>query len=343
MSSFLSQIARYRPRADRFSREDFFTEAFAGVLRSSYSLRVAFVRWLTSHDVDAVSLETQKTVPGGDRLDVRIDARNERSGARHVVAMENKIGAPEGEDQLLRYALHLKHDEPSADTRTLVYATRHERTTFLPPANGPEVKFRPIHWFEVADWMRKWAAEPSHDAGDRGFVFVHELLLPLMEDWNMAMNLTPADLVVAAQYHTSVGAQLLQILDATKEACGLAGTRGNAWSYNQQELVYISPWVDDQKNLHVEFGFDFDRDDADWSGPQLSLPSAYFAAMGTDETARPELERLRNWGSAPTAWPDGYLRVKSLGSLHVQGNSLHGEYLRFFQTARDELWRVLGL
>ena len=103
MSSFLSQISRYRPRAGRFSREDFFTEAFAGVLRSSHLLRVAFVRWLTSHDVDAVSLETQKTVPGGDRLDVWIDARNERSSTRHVVAMENKIGAPEGEDQLLRY------------------------------------------------------------------------------------------------------------------------------------------------------------------------------------------------------------------------------------------------
>ena len=104
--------------------------------------------------------------------------------------------------------------------------------------------------------------------------------------------------------------------------------------------MYSSPWVDDQEDIHVEFGFDFDRDDSDWSVPHLSLPSAYFAAIGTD---RPELGQLQNWGPAPTGWGDGYLRVKRLGSLRVQGNSLHGEYLRFFQSARDELWQALGL
>ena len=339
MSSFFSQIFRYRPRLGRMPQEDFFTEVFAGVLQANHSLRVAFVRWLICHDVDSVSLVTQKTVPGGDRLDVWIDARDERTGARHVVAMENKIGAAEGKDQLLRYVSHLKSEEAEADTRTLVYATRHERTTFRPSGDGPEVKFRAIHWFDVADWMRKWAAEPSPGVEDRSILLLHELL-QLMEDWNMAMNLTPADLVVAVQYRRSVEAQLLQILNETKEACGIAGSHGNAWTYQKQELWYSSPWVDDQKDIYVEFGFDFDRDDADWSVPHLSLPSAYFAAIGTD---RPELGQLQNWEPAPTDWGDAYLRVKRLGCLQVQGNSLHGEYLRFFRTARDELWQVFGL
>ena len=133
-------------------------------------------------------------------------------------------------------------------------------------------------------------------------------------------------LVVAVQYRRSVEAQLLQILNETKEACGIAGSHGNAWTYQKQELWYSSPWVDDQKDIYVEFGFDFDRDDADWSVPHLSLPSAYFAAIGTD---RPELGQLQNWEPAPTDWGDAYLRVKRLGCLQVQGNSLHGEYLRF--------------
>ena len=108
----------------------------AAVLEANQPLRLAFVKWLIGHDVDFVYLETQKTVESGDRLDLWVDARSRRSSVRHVIAMENKIEAGEGPDQLLRYERHLKY-QTTADTRTLVYATLHERTSFQESLEGP--------------------------------------------------------------------------------------------------------------------------------------------------------------------------------------------------------------
>ena len=338
MKSIFSSVFTYSPRAARSPEEDFFTEVFAGVLRASLPLRTGFVEDLICYDVDSVHVDTQKTVDSRDRIDIWIEARNQRTGARHVIAMENKIRAAEGQNQLLRYEAHLRRDT-SAATRTLVYATLHERRAYSARRGGPEVAFKSIHWFEVAEWMRKWTAKHRESVDERSIVLIRELLL-LMEDWNMAINLDAGNLATATAYRTSVEAQLLQILEETKGACDLAGTPGNAWSHDRRNLVFSSPWVDEQQDVAVEFGFDFERDDADWSVAQLSLPSVYFAVSGAD---RPEIKNLQNWEPPPEAWGSNYLRVKQLGNLQVHGNSLHAGYLNFFLTAREELWQVLGL
>ena len=355
MSSIFSRIFKYRPRVDRLPKEDFFTEAFAGVLQTSHSLRVTFVKWLICHDadsvsidVDSVSIETQKTFAGGDRLDVWIVAHHKNSGAHHVVAMENKIGAAEGQNQLQRYEDILRREEASAKSRTLVYATLHERTNSERPGGEPEVGFLPIRWFDVADWMRKWIAESSPGVEDRSIVLVRELV-QLMEDWNMAMNLTPTDLAAACQYHNrSVAAKLSEILDATeqecKQNCNLEGNKNNKWYHARNDFAYQSPYIDLKKKNYIEFGFDFDRDDNDWRVSQPSLPSAYFAAKGG--WPEPDIEQLgnvRNWVRAPDSWGDGYRLVKRLGHLDLQGDSLHGEYLDFFRNASGELLQALKL
>ena len=358
MSSIFSRIFKYRPRVDRLPKEDFFTEAFAGVLQTNSSLCAAFAKWLiclchdfdsVSIDVDSVTIETQKTFASGDRLDVWIVAHHKNSGARHVVAMENKIGAAEGQNQLQRYEDILRREEASADTRTLVYATLHERTNFEPRRDGPEIGFLPIRWFYVADWMRKWVAESSPGVEDRSIVLVRELV-QLMEDWNMAMNLTRTDLEAAFLYRNkvrSVEAQLIRILDETeqayKQAHDLDGDAGNTWYRSRIDLIYQSPYIDIESRNYIEFGFDFDRDDDDWRASQPSLPSAYFAANGGwPEPDIEQLRNVRNWVRAPYSWGDGYRLVKRLGHLDLQGDSLHGEYLDFFRVALDELLQALN-
>ena len=338
MSSIFGRVFRYRPRAERLPEEDFFTEAFAGVLESSLALRVAFAQWLICDDVglDGVQVETQKTVDS-ERFDVWMDARHSVSGLRHVIVMENKIGAAGTLDQLRRYERHLRA-EVDATTRTLVYATRQERLDFQPCPDGPAVAYRPVRWFEVADWLREWAEKRCDANTERSLFLIRELLL-LMEEWSMAMNLTADDLAVAARYQQTVQWQIQQLLDETKGACDLSGSRGNAWSHNRADLFYSSPWVDEREDVFVEFGFDVARDDDQWSVPKLCLPSAYFAVRGTH---RPEIDSLADWGPAPEAWGNGYLRVKQLRSLEVHGNSLHSSYLHFFLAARDELWTALG-
>ena len=338
MNSIFGRVFRYRPRAERLPEEDFFTEAFAGVLESSLSLRAAFAQWLIGDDVDldSVQVETQKTVDS-DRFDVWMDARHRASASRHVIVMENKIGAGGTLDQLRRYEEHLR-TEADASTRTLVYATRHARLDFQPCPDGPGVAYRPVRWFEVADWLRERAGKRGESVNERSDFLIRELLL-LMEDWSMAMNLTADDLAVAARYQKTVQWQLLQLLDETKGACDLPGSRGNAWSHTRADLCYSSPWVDEHEDVYVEFGFDVGRDDAVWSVPELCLPSAYFAVLGTH---RPELDNLADWGPAPEAWSKDCLRVKQLRSLEVHGNSLHSSYLEFFLASRDELWTALG-
>ena len=92
-------------------------------------------------------------------------------------------------------------------------------------------------------------------------------------------------------------------------------------------MTFTSPWVDEQQDVYVEFGFDFERDNADWSVAQLRLPSTYFAVLGTE---RPDLNNLQNWEPAPEDWGGDYLRVKRLNNLQVGGSSLQTGYLDFF-------------
>ena len=336
MSSFFNQLFHYRPRNNRSPKEDFFTEALAGVLKASLPLRAAFVQWLIGYEVDAVHLYTQKAFETGERVDVWIEARSDSGEVRHVLALENKIDASEGPDQLRRYEAHLKH-ETAASTRTLVYATRHERAPFEPCRSGPPVAFKPIHWFRVANWFKDWLSAQPEGLNDRGVPLVRELL-SLMEDWNMAIHLTADDLAAATRHRTSVERNLLQLLDEVYAACALPGEIGNAWAYNRRDLYYTSPFLDAAQNAYAEFGFDFERDDPSWSVPQLGLPAAYFAVLGT---GTPELEALTNWDSPPEDW-DGYLHVKWLNSLQVQGHSFYAGYLDFFLAARRELWQALG-
>ena len=57
MSSFFLRLFAYRPRDGRVPQEDFFTEAFAGVLQASVPLRVNFVGWLIPHFPSIVDIQ----------------------------------------------------------------------------------------------------------------------------------------------------------------------------------------------------------------------------------------------------------------------------------------------
>ena len=69
MNSIFTRLFSYRPRLDRLPEEDFFTEAFVGVLKKSDPLKTELVRWLTGKEVHEVELETQKTLGSGGRVD----------------------------------------------------------------------------------------------------------------------------------------------------------------------------------------------------------------------------------------------------------------------------------
>lgn len=343
MNSFFLRLFTYRSRDGREPQEDFFTEAFAGVLRSSVPLRTSFLGWLIDlHEVDSVHISTQRALDDGGRVDIWIEARSDRSRVRHVLAMENKISAPVDEAQLRRYENQLKREAtPNMRTLTLVCATRHERASFEPSTCRPVVAFKQMRWHEVADWLRGWLSQQPDGLHEPGVPFVHELLL-LMEDWNMEIHLAAEDLAATTRHRTSVERHLLQLLNEVYSECELSDGQGY-WAYNLQLLVYTSPRFTSDMDARAEFGFDFERDDADWSVPQLGLPSAYFAVIGSEGPKLTKRLTDLGWAPPPQDWPDGYLGAKQLDSLGVTGTSLHPIYLDFFRTAREELWQALGL
>ena len=343
MNSFFLRLFTYRSRDGREPQEDFFTEAFAGVLRSSVPLRTSFLGWLIDlHEVDSVHISTQSALDDGGRVDIWIEARSDRSRVRHVLAMENKISAPVDEAQLLRYENQLKREaNPNTRNLTLVCATRHERASFEPSTCRPVVAFKQVRWHEVADWLRGWLSQQPDGLHEPGVPLVHELLL-LMEDWNMEIHLTAEDLAATTRHRTSVEGHLLQLLNEVYTECELSDGQGN-WSYNSQLLAYSSPRFTSDMDARAEFGFDFERDDADWSVPQLGLPSAYFSVIGSEGPKLTKRLTALGWAPPPKDWPDQYLGAKQLDSLVVTGVSLHPIYLDFFRTAREELWQALGL
>ena len=336
--SLFGRLFKYRATEGKSPQEDFLTEALAGVLESSFLLRVAFVKEcvkeLVDCDLETVSVETQKGAGSYGRLDLWLEAR-ECSGERHVVVFENKIWAGEGENQLGRYARYLQ-DHEEAESRTLIYLTPYASSDFEESenANSPGVEFLELRWFQVFNRMKAWMESPEAEAGST--VLVKELLA-LMEEWNLTMELKASDLAAAVAHRSSVERKMAQLLYEVKAACQkLPRDPSSKWTSPEHTLNCASPWLGNDRNFYFKFGFDFDREDDVWSVRGLGLPAAYFAVCG-------DVDQL-DWNLVPSDWvppPEGWnwgdaSRVKRLSCLEAKGGSLHEGYSKFFNEALEE-------
>ena len=262
MTSVFGRLFKYRPREKRLPEEDFFTEALAGVLQKTPDVHTKFVEWLIGHDgykvvIKEADIYTQKQVSGG-RLDIYIDALS--VDGRHVVAVENKISAEEGGNQLERYLEHLG-TESDAATRTLVYITLISEPN--PFESKPDnVTFKHLKWFQVYDWLKE-SAESEH-------AFLCDLV-ELMEEWNMAieLKLSATDLAAAVIYTKSAKEQFRNVLEMVKEKLAIKKSTGN-WDRTYFP-AYSTPKLGDSR-IYLFFGFDYDREDDDWSVEKFVHP-----------------------------------------------------------------------
>ena len=211
MPSLFARLFAYRPHENRDPAEDFFTEALAGVLNANNALRKEFAGWLMNPvPLKSVGpVETQKAIGGGNRCDLWLDARDE-ANEHHLIVLENKIGAPADLSQLGRYANCLA-TQIHAASRTLLFVSPHSRSGFRLSVDGSSVDFRECRWYQVYDWLTNWVQQERASAVS-STVLVQELL-DLMEEWNMDMKLSAADLAVAATYQLSAKKRLVKILD----------------------------------------------------------------------------------------------------------------------------------
>lgn len=327
LTGFLGSLFRYRATEGRTPAEDFFTEALSGVLASDDGeTAAAFASWLAEDEFERAWVVTQKVVDEG-RLDMEFEARD-AGGGRHLVVLENKLGATEGENQLARYECYLARQEEAAG-RTLVYLTRYEKPDWT--ASSERVSFMNLHWSDVYDWLTAWVER----RGDRTGVLGRELLV-LMEEWGMEMGLGAQDLAAAVAYKTRVQPQLLQILDRVWAECKKDCGTGSQWNYDRNRIRYSSAYLEDS-DLYYMFGFDFTRSDGEWNASRLQLPSAYFAICGKGLGERDWSGLSAEWGEPPRGWTDWTNeRVRQLATVRTDGASLHQSYLGFFLESLEE-------
>lgn len=326
---FLERLFKYRATEGRSPREDFFTEAFAGVLDSRPALGSAFAAWLTERDIERADVTTQKVANGTNRLDMWLEARDQ-DGRSHLIVLEHKLSAKQGLNQLQRYEQYLTAQ--AADSYTLVYVTMHERSNFEPL--GEATSFRDLHWFEVYDWLKDWIRE--NDGIDSGVGSLTKALLKLMEAWGMEMGLGARELASAVEYKARVQSQLLQIMDEVGSSAKKDCLSGSQWKYDRDDVYYRSASVTDDE-VYYEFGFDFERDDERWNAARLHLSSAYFAIRGGDVESRNWTNISEEWSAAPLDWSwDAHERVRQLVALETKGATLHEAYLQFFLTSLEQ-------
>ena len=333
MTSVFSRLFKYRPREKRLPEEDFFTEALAGVLQKTPDVRTKFVEWLIGHndykvEIKKADIYTQKQVSGG-RLDIYIDARSV-DGQRHVVGVENKISAKEGGNQLERYLKHLG-TESDAATRTLVYVTRISAPNFEAKLNN--VTFNHLKWFQVYDWLKE-SAKSEH-------TFLCDLL-ELMEEWSMTSNLelSATDLAATTRYKKSAEPQFYYVLDSVYEKVGIKKFTGQ-WNYTSNFLAYSTPRLGDS-GIYLYFGFDFDREDDDWSVEKLYIPSAFVAVCGNGDKPAflKGLSDYRTDMPQHMDWDDGLCVRQMCKKLFVSKDSFGEAYLDFFNTAIQDFIKV---
>ena len=339
MPSLFARLFAYRPRENRDPAEDFFTEALAGVLNANDALRKEFAGWVMNPvPLKSVApVETQKSIGGGNRCDLWLDARDE-ANEHHLIVLENKIGAPADLSQLGRYANCLA-TQIHAASRTLLFVSPHSRSGFRPSVDGPSVDFRECRWYQVYDWLTNWVQQERASAVS-STVLVQELL-DLMEEWNMDMKLSAADLAVAATYQLSAKKRLVKILDevyAVFNEWGVeVGKSGKSkWSHDYNGLVYSTPSFG-ETGIYLEFGFDFEREEETWSVTRLGLPSIYFAIRGEGVSQLDLRLPPGGWGPPPKSWNwSNAVKVKQLSTFEVGRGQIRDEYLHFFLDAFDE-------
>ena len=348
MSGIFSRIFRYRQSESRTPSEDYFTETFVAVLDRCEPLRNAFIEWLIGpeivkrENIKPVRIQTQKTFAMG-RPDIWVEARD-HADKRHVVIVENKVDASQGENQLSNYASILQ-GMCSAESRTLVYITKHsEQPDFQ---GGQNIRFKHRRWFEVYRTLAKVQHADALSCGDLG-----RELLRLMEDWNMDGTLSAAHLRAGVIYiDAKVEETLRNAQDEAWEESGIDEFLHGKWmrarnwdTFRSGPGAQTSPPIMPY-GVRLWMAFRFARHDEDWDVSELELPSPVVTVSPAPnvEVDRDLPQRPEDWTGAVEGLSDQdlWIRQPTQGQVPRYGDSLYDYYKDFFRMAFTEFREAL--
>ncbi|WP_053375538.1 PD-(D/E)XK nuclease family protein [Paenibacillus sp. FJAT-27812] len=256
LSSLFKQLYHLLSRSDRNQLEDYLTEIFAQVLNKEELLH-DFLNTLTDIKVGTTNIRevtTQKTY--NKQVDHLTDSRPDLlirfsdGGQPHVLCIENKLGTGEGDQQLKRYADHLRSYETDGCQTHLVYITKlhdpKQKKDII--SSGAATSFHQVRWFQIYNWLKRHRSE------------LIDLLLEYMEEMqlNDSRRFVPQD-IYAIQHME----RLIRMMDGclegkVEETVSNLFNRSTGWTnrFAQLKEYYRYMKQNDQGNFSViNFGF----------------------------------------------------------------------------------------
>lgn len=354
----LSRLVAYAPRPGRTAKEDFFTEAFTGVLERHPGLaRLVLSRMvgntLPCRSQHPVIFETQATypIPGTAAncrpdLVVRWAGYGDEPEDTHLIFVESKIDSTAHESQLGNYATVLQ--SRAGIQRTLVFVTLNPEHVVNPDV--ADVRFRPLYWGDIYRWIKQWRMRDSDP--DAGLV---DELLTLMEDLHMNFDLTISDLTVAVDYARDARRKLQWVIQKGWEESDIAGQPllpGKTSSYDDDHGVYVYSRGIGEPAFNICYGFllNPDQQPGSWrvAFPNEALPFAFvslYKFQDGDQLLKRHPAEIGNL-LATEGWhrvDDKFLARKLFDDMDFNRSELAGEYRNFFVGAINEIVTAFGL
>lgn len=161
MTGLFDTLFRLRSKSEKDPLEDFTTEIFAHCLNLNKEILYDFLK---SHNIiekefekHSITTQYHLTKVNDQESDSRPDIAIFLDNAD--IFFENKIGSPEGKEQLKRYAEHL--DKSDKEYKTLVYLTRDydkkEKVDIVKDCKNKEtINFTPLRWYEIAHFFENY-------------------------------------------------------------------------------------------------------------------------------------------------------------------------------------------
>lgn len=340
--SLFSRLFSYRPRENRSERENFFTEAFVGVMEKEPELLKELFKKLTGKDVKNVEIFSQfsyaSTITKGgiDRPDITIIGRDEDE-ERHIIFIESKLDSKGDVEQLNGYAGVLSKRHETA--KILVYITQFsEEPKTIFPISG--VEFKQMRWYEIYRFFKK---------KDNIAPLVNELIR-FMEDLNMTFDIKLSELLAGVSFALAQEKFLNLLNEAwnNSELQGREPTSGKWGTYSYAGMIYCTTPYFGKAEIQISYGIWFDtKKNGYWEliSENTELPILFLAISkwSNEENIRDEYKNIfdafikdkENWELLEK--PNGVIIKRKYSINHFGVSNLSQELLKFFVDSFNEI------
>jgi hypothetical protein len=136
----------YHKNTRKTPKEDFTTEAFAGILRNDEELKLRFCKDFLGLQSENFDIQTQKFYVLEGYPNCFIDLVI--TGEKDVCFIENKVDSKEGYIQLDRYAMVLDQFKTNNYDTHLVFCTKNDEHK-----DRTDHNFKQIYWYDIAEFI----------------------------------------------------------------------------------------------------------------------------------------------------------------------------------------------